>query len=120
MDGRSSAFQNRQALAAPGLEGSVPSPLFNRPVSSPPPAHAPPGVTAVSRDRCRRTVGAVGHYMRDRRTACRGGRPRAGAGGAGIGSRTGMKECRPLVAGLGVALALMGLFVASYAEALSD
>ena len=30
-----------------------------------------------------------------------------------------MKEWQPLVAGLGVALALMGLFVASYAEALS-
>jgi hypothetical protein len=30
-----------------------------------------------------------------------------------------MMEWRPLVAGLGVALALMGLFVASYAEALS-
>jgi hypothetical protein len=31
----------------------------------------------------------------------------------GVGSRTGMKEWQPLVAGLGVALALMGLFVAS-------
>jgi len=37
----------------------------------------------------------------------------------GVGSLTGMKEWQPLVAGLGVALALMGLFVASYAEALS-